>query len=375
MPFNKPRKVCVFTGSRSEYGLMRFLIKAIEEEEALELQLCVTGSHLSELHGRTISEIKNDGVEITSILPLSIESDVVNTMADLSAQTMSSMSQEIKRLRPDVVIVLGDRYEAFAAAAAAFLCKVPVLHIHGGETTEGALDNSLRHAITQISSWHFTAAEAYRQKVIRLGQPENRVFNVGPMVIDALAQPIKACREEFENLTGFRFGPKNALVTFHPETLLPDNGVACFRELITALEKSHFNILFTHPNADEGFREILFEINNFVSKRSGRSWAVASLGQDLYLQALNLFDTMIGNTSSGIIEGPLVGIPVINIGNRQGGRIRYGAVKDVGCNSGELLSSLESITSKKKPNKGIRFSVENKPTNQIIRFLVNQVDL
>jgi len=375
MPFDKPRKVCIFTGSRSEYGLMRFLIKAIEEEESLELQLCVTGSHLSELHGRTISEIENDGVEITSVLPLSIENDAVNTMADLSAETMSGMSQEIKRLRPDAVIVLGDRYEAFAAAAAAFLSKVPVLHIHGGETTEGALDNSLRHAITQISSWHFTAAEAYRQKVIRLGQPENRVFNVGPMVIDALAKPIKASYEEFENLTGYRFGPKNALVTFHPETLLPDNGVACFRELITALERSDLNILFTHPNADEGFREILFEINSLVRKMPGKCWVVASLGQDLYLQALKLFDAMIGNTSSGIIEGPLVGIPVINIGNRQHGRIRYGAVKDVGCNSGELLSSLECITSRKRSDKRISFSAGNTPTDQIIRFLVNQVDL
>ena len=375
MPSIKPRKICVFTGSRSEYGLMRFLIKAIEEEEKLELQLCVAGSHLSELHGRTISEIESDGVEITSILQISAEGMLLDSMADLSAETMASMSREMKRLKPDAVIILGDRYEAFAAAAAAFLSKIPILHIHGGETTEGALDNSLRHAISQMSSWHFTAAEAYRQKVIQLGQPEDKVFNVGPMVIDALAELNEASYEEFENATGYRFGSRNALVTFHPETLLPDNGIACFKELIESLKRTDINILFTHPNADEGFREILFEIDSFVSKNSGRSWIIASLGQDLYLQALNLFDVMIGNTSSGIIEGPLVGIPVINLGNRQQGRMRYGAVKDVDCYSDELLSSLESITRRNASKQKTPFSVDERPTNQIIRFLVSQIDL
>ena len=375
MPSIKPRKVCVFTGSRSEYGLMRFLIKAIEEEEKLKLQLCVAGSHLSEMHGRTISEIESDGVEIASILQISVEGMLLDSMADLSAETMASMSREMKRLKPDAVIILGDRYEAFAAAAAAFLSKVPILHIHGGETTEGALDNSLRHAISQMSSWHFTAAEAYRQKVIQLGQPEDKVFNVGPMVIDALAEPNEASHEEFENATGYRFGSRNALVTFHPETLLADNGIACFKEVIESLKRTDINILFTHPNADEGFREILSEINSFVSKNSDRSWVIASLGQELYLQALNLFDVMIGNTSSGIIEGPLVGIPVINVGNRQEGRMRFGAVKDVDCHSDELLSSLESVARKNASKQNTPFSVNERPTNQIMRFLVSQKEL
>lgn len=371
---NKPRRVCVFTGSRSEYGLMRFLIKAVEEQVELNLQLIVTGSHLSELHGRTVSEIESDGVPISSVLPISINSNSGVTMGDLGAETMKSVSVALKELNPDIMVILGDRYEAFSAAGAAFLNRIPILHIHGGETTEGAIDNNLRHAITQLSSWHFTSAEKYSERVIQMGIPKDRVFEVGPMVIDALASPIKVCRNDFESRTGFQFGSKNALVTFHPETLLPDNGLGCFKELIRALEKSDLHILFTYPNADQGFQDIVLQIERFVSNNRRKRWAIPSLGQDLYLKALHLFDVMVGNTSSGIIEGPLLGIPSINVGNRQQGRLRFGLVQDASCDSKEILSKLANVRSRDKSSDNKPFKLRSKPSEQIIRFLVNQAE-
>lgn len=372
--FKSHKNICVFTGSRSEYGLMRHLIKAIREEDRLNLQLVVAGSHLSNLHGRTIKEIRDDGIEVSSIVPISIDSEIPKTMGELGAEAMKGMSEELKRLEADIVIVLGDRYETFAAAAAAFLSKIPIVHLHGGETTLGAIDNDLRHAITQLSSWHFTAAEEYRQRVIKSGKPEDKVFNIGPMVADALAVKVDTCRKDFEDFTGYRFGARNALVTFHPETLALDSGMSCFKELLYALRHSCFRVLFTHPNADEGYRDIVEEMRRFVELDRERFYCVSSLGQSRYLEALHVFDVMIGNSSSGIIEGPLVGIPVINIGNRQKGRLRYGPVQDIECSSGKILSALEGIRSRSEGDESACSSRPwRRPTDQIMRFLLTNI--
>jgi UDP-N-acetylglucosamine 2-epimerase (non-hydrolysing) len=337
------RRIAVFTGSRAEYGLLRHLICAIEAEPALALQLIVSGSHLSARHGSTVAEIEADGVPIAARVPLSLEATPLPSMAVLTAEALAGVGEALEQLRPELLILLGDRYEAFAAAAAAHLQGIPVAHLHGGETTEGAVDDRLRHAITQLSHWHFTAAEPYRQRVIAMGHPPDRVFNVGPMVLDGLLAAPPACRRAFAQSTGFRFGERNLLVTYHPETLLPDRGVAGFEALLSALEHVRCHVLFTHPNADAGSASLLQRLQAFVARHPQRCWAVPSLGQERYLAALQLFDAMAGNSSSGVIEAPLVGMPVLNIGGRQAGRLRFGAVHDAPADPEALADLLERL--------------------------------
>ena len=336
-------RIAVFTGSRAEYGLLRHLIRAIEAEPALALQLIVSGSHLSARHGHTVAEIEADGVAIAARVPLSLDATPEPSMAALTAEALAGMAAALEKLQPELVILLGDRYEAFAAAAAAHLQGIPVAHLHGGEATEGAVDDRLRHAITQLSHWHFTAAEPYRRRVIAMGQPPDRVFNVGPMVLDGLLTAPPACRHSFAQTTGFRFGERNLLVTYHPETLLPDRGVADFEALLTALERVPCQVLFTHPNADAGSEPLLQRLEAFVAQHPQRCWAVPSLGQERYLAALQLFDAMAGNSSSGVIEAPLVGMPVLNIGGRQAGRLRFGVVHDAPADPEVLTDSLEGL--------------------------------
>jgi UDP-hydrolysing UDP-N-acetyl-D-glucosamine 2-epimerase len=241
------------------------------------------------------------------------------------------------------LILLGDRYEAIAAASAGHLQGIPVVHLHGGETTEGAVDNRLRHSITQLSSWHFTAAEPYRQRVIAMGHPPQRVFTVGPMVLDGLCAAPLANRYTFEQATGFRFADRNLLITYHPETLLADKGLAGFEALLTALEQVPSHVLFTFPNADAGSEQLVERLQKFVQRHPERSWAVPSLGQQLYLAALQLFEAMAGNSSSGIIEAPLLAMPVLNIGGRQAGRLRYGPVRDVPAIPAAIVQGLEQV--------------------------------
>jgi len=364
------RRIAVFTGSRAEYGLMRHLIRAIEAEPALTLQLIVSGSHLSACHGNTVAEIEADGVAIAARVPLSLETTPLPSMAALTAEAMAGVGGALQQLQPALLILLGDRYEAFAAAAAAHLQGIPVAHLHGGETTEGAVDDRLRHAITQLSHWHFTAAEPYRQRVIAMGQPPDRVYNVGPMVLDGLLATPPACRQTFEQSTGFRFGEFNLLVTYHPETLLHDRGVAGFEALLNALERVPCHVLFTHPNADAGSASLLERLQAFVARHSHRCWAVPSLGQERYLAALQLFDAMAGNSSSGVIEAPLAGIPALNIGGRQTGRLHVGSVHNAmaDTDSIEQLLIKAFAESKKRQTKDQR-RITHSPSTEVTRVI------
>ncbi|UPM49285.1 UDP-N-acetylglucosamine 2-epimerase [Synechococcus sp. A10-1-5-1] len=323
------RTVAVFTGNRSEYGLLRHLIAGIAADPGLSLRLIVSGSHLAASHGNTLAEIEADGHQPAALVPLALDQTPPPSMAALSAEALAGVAEALERLQPELLIVLGDRYEAFAAAAAAHLVGIPVVHLHGGETTQGAVDDRLRHAITQLSTWHFAATEPYRKRVIAMGNPPENVFNVGPMVLDGLLAAPPASRSAFELATGYRFGSSNLLITYHPETLLEDRGVAGFEALLQALEVTPCQVLFTHPNADAGRDQLLALLQAFMQQHPHRSWVVPSLGQELYLAALQLFEAMAGNSSSGVIEAPLLGMPVLNIGDRQAGRLRHGHVHDV----------------------------------------------
>jgi len=337
------RDIAVFTGSRAEYGLLRHLIAAIAAAPGLNLQLIVSGSHLSASHGGTFAEIEADGHQPAALVPLALDQSPPLSMAALSAEVLAGLAQALEALQPERLILLGDRYEAFAAATAAHLQGIPVVHLHGGETTQGAVDDRLRHAITQLSTWHFTGAEPYRQRVIAMGHPPEHVFNVGPMVLDGLLAAPPASRSAFEQATGYRFGSRNLLITYHPETLLEDRGVAGFGALLQALEGVHCHVLFTHPNADAGRDRLLTVLEAFVKRHPKRSWAVPSLGQQRYLTALQLFEAMAGNSSSGVIEAPLLGMPVLNVGDRQTGRLRHGCVLDVPADLRSLERGLEQV--------------------------------
>ena len=247
--------------------------------------------------------------------------------------------------------MLGDRYEAFAAAAAAHLINIPVAHLHGGESTYGAIDDKLRHSITQLSSLHFTAAEEYRKRVVSMTGAEERVWNVGPMVIDGMKHLPDIGRIDFEKSTGFKFGTKNLLVTYHPETLLQDRGVAGFKTLLEALEQIDCNVLFTQPNADEGSRELQEMLEIYVRKHQKKSLYIKSLGHARYLAALRLFEAMAGNSSSGIIEAPILSMPVLNIGGRQDGRVRSPLILDVSGESSAIRSGLSSVLAKGARNE------------------------
>lgn len=322
-------RIAVFTGSRSEYGLLRYLINRIHLSSCLTLQLIVSGTHLSKNYGLTVTEIENNAIPITARIYLDLDSVAMPSMGELTGQALIKISQTLRELTPDYLILLGDRYETFAAAASAHLLGINVIHLHGGESTEGAVDDRLRHSITQLSTWHFTSAESYRLRVIQMGHSSECVFNVGPMALDGFYHANIGDRRSFETQTGFRFGERNLLVTYHPETLLADYGMEGFRALLNAIDSVSCNVLFTHPNADTGSRELLSELQGYVSENSLRCWSCPSLGHQLYLSALHLFDAMAGNSSSGVIEAPLVAMPVLNIGRRQLGRIKYESCIDI----------------------------------------------
>ena len=368
------RRILVVTGSRAEYGLLRQLLKLISESPQHELLILVTGTHLSPKHGHTIEEIEADGFQIVAQVPLDLDQDLC--MAELTAQALAGCAKIFERLHPDAVILLGDRYEIFAAATAAHLARIPIAHLHGGETTEGAIDDALRHSITQMATWHFTAAEPYLQRILAMGVNPTRCHSVGPLILDALQEPTTITREEFEVSTGFKFGSFNILLTYHPETLAADLGKRGLVALLNALETilqqnaSSLHLLFTHPNADEGGNEFASLVQSFCEKHVNRCWFVSSLGQQRYVAALHWFDALIGNTSSGVIEAPLVGTTVLNIGDRQKGRVRFGPVYDVDPVEKDIRSVLNALLTAQYSDKSNMINVNYpSPAMQIFRIL------
>ncbi len=366
------------TGSRSEYGLLKRLIWLIHQSDQLSLRLVITGSHLSKSHGFTLSEIKADGFDIAAQVRLSIEQGT--SIAELTAEAIQGFALVLNKLQPQAVVLLGDRYETFGASVAAHFAGIPIAHIHGGETTEGALDDALRHCITHFSTWHFTAAIPYLDRVLAMGADPSRSHCVGPLVLDALREPLQLTREQFENQTGYRFSSRNWLITYHPETLAPDFGVAGLIALLTALEvelaaaSRNLHILITGANADPAGREIMEILQRFQQTHAECCWFLQSLGQQRYLAALNWFDAVIGNSSSGIIEAPMIGIPVLNIGNRQKGRLRFGDVQDVPPNADDILSSLRSLKHKKQKSQSMfRGAHHESPAAQICRIIESEL--
>jgi len=316
------KKIAVVTGTRAEFGLLSPLIDEIQNGQEMQLQLIVTAMHLSPEFGYTVDEIEKKGYKIDRKVECLLSSDTAVGITKSIGLAMIGFADALNELNPDLVIILGDRTEMLAAATAAMVANIPIAHIHGGETTEGAYDESIRHAITKMSYLHFASTETYRQRIIQLGEQPERVFNVGAIGLDSIKNMQLLDKEEFEQSINFKLGKNNILITFHPVTLESQSAQAQFKailDVLGSLKDTHF--IFTHANSDKNGRVINQMIEQFVNENKDKAVAFKSLGQLRYLSALKFMDVVLGNSSSGIIEVPYFNIPTINVGDRQKGRI------------------------------------------------------
>lgn len=341
------RKICVITGSRAEYGLLSGLMHAIKNDPELELQVIATNMHLSPEFGLTYKCIEEDGFTIDKKVQMLISSDTANATAKSVGLGFMGFADAYEDLKPDLIVVLGDRYEIISAVSTALFYKIPVAHLHGGEISEGAYDDCIRHAVTKMSHLHFTSTEAYRQRVIQLGEDPQRVFNVGAPGIENIKKVPLMSKSELEaTLDGFKLGDKTLLVTYHPVTLENSTAAEQTQNLLAALdEMSDSKVIFTLPNSDTDGRIIIQLIQEYASRNKDRVVAFQSLGLRRYLSALQYVKAVVGNSSSGIIEVPSFGIPTLNIGDRQKGRIAADSVFHCGTSKSEILNGLRKVLS------------------------------
>lgn len=336
------KKICVITGTRADYGLLRPLIKKIKRDNYFKLQLVATGMHLSPEFGLTYKEIESDGLIIDEKVEMLMSSDTSIGISKSMGLSMIGFADVFSRLNPDMILVLGDRYEIFSAVSSALSFRIPVAHIHGGETTEGAIDESMRHSITKMSHLHFTSTETYRNRVIQLGENPGRVFNVGAIGIDSIKELNLLEKDQLEKDIKFKFGNRTAIVTFHPVTLENSSSEEQFKELLNALDKfEDLKIIFTKSNSDTDGRIINKMIDEYVNNNIDKAIAFTSMGQLRYLSSLQYVDLIVGNSSSGIIEVPSFNIPTINIGDRQKGRIQAETVINCKPVESEIYKSIE----------------------------------
>tara|TARA_X000000368_G_scaffold404412_1_gene380415 strand:- start:1962 stop:3128 length:1167 start_codon:yes stop_codon:yes gene_type:complete len=343
----KIKNICVVTGSRAEYGLLKPLLTKIKASKNYNLQLVVTGMHLSKKFGNTINEIENDNFNIFQKIDILPEKKSNFYVGKTISNGIEQFSKFFIKHSPDILIVLGDRYEIFACSAAAYFLKIPIAHINGGETTEGAFDEGIRHSITKMSYLHFTSTENYKKRVIQLGEDPNRVFNVGGLFLDSIKESKILSKKELESDLNIVLQKKNLIVTYHPETLSSKSQKKSFTELLNALHvKNDINLIFTSPNADPGNDEIFEAINSFVRKNRHRSSSFKSLGHLRYFSLLNYVDGVIGNSSSGITEAPAFNIGTINIGDRQTGRIKGESIIDCDSDAAAIEYAINKLYSK-----------------------------
>jgi len=322
------KKICVVTGTRAEYGLLRRVMDGIRNSPLLELQIIATGMHLSPEFGMTFEEIEADGFHINCKVEMLMSSDTAVGVTKSMGLGMIGFADALGGLKPDLMLLLGDRYEVFAAAASALISRVPIAHVHGGETTEGAFDEAIRHSVTKMSHLHFVAAEEYRRRVIQLGEPPERVFQVGGLGVDNIVRLEPLTRDELEAALSFKLRDRNLLITFHPVTLEHNTSAAQMGELLAALgDEKDTGLIFTMPNADTDGRVLFRKIESFCSNHPNAR-AYTSLGHLRYLSCIKHVDGVVGNSSSGLTEVPSFKKGTINIGDRQRGRLRANSVID-----------------------------------------------
>ncbi|EKP0313039.1 UDP-N-acetylglucosamine 2-epimerase (hydrolyzing) [Aeromonas veronii] len=339
------RKICVVTATRAEYGPLKALLEDIKNDSELELQIISTGTHLSPEYGLTNQQILNDGFFINKKIEILLSSDTAVGVSKSMGLAQISFAEAFEELKPDILLVLGDRYELIPIVSAANVSLIPVAHISGGEVTEGAIDELIRHAVTKLSHLHFTAMNEYSQRVIQMGEQPERVFTVGEVGLDNLLRMKLMSRDEFEESIGRKLNKRNILFTYHPVTTQEIYEVERdFNQILLGLEQLHDTlIIFTKANADVGGRLINKMIDEYVEKHSEKAIAFTSLGQLRYLSALQYVDAVVGNSSSGIVEAPSFKVATINIGDRQRGRVKAQSTLDIGVDAAELVSALQTI--------------------------------
>ena len=321
------RRICVVTGTRAEYGILYGLMKAVAEDPGLKLQLVVTGSHLDPERGHTVENIEQDGFSIDARVDIVEAADDPVSVARSAGRCVSGIAEALDRLAPDLVVLVGDRYEALAAAQATTILNIPLAHIHGGEVTEGAFDDSLRHAISKLAHLHFVAAEPYRNRVIQLGEAPDRVYTVGAPGLDTIVDADLLDMTELEGRLDFKMGEKFFLLTYHPETRSDLDMERLGSELFGALDAfPDYRVIVTGVNVDPGRDAVSHMLQRFVGERLGRAVMRESLGRIGYLSAVKHAAAVIGNSSSGIIEAPALNTPTVNIGDRQKGRLMAGSI-------------------------------------------------
>jgi GDP/UDP-N,N'-diacetylbacillosamine 2-epimerase (hydrolysing) len=339
------RKICIITGTRAEYGLLRWVMQGIKDDNELTLQIIATGMHLSPEFGLTYKAIEQDGFEIDRKVEMLTSSDTSVGIAKSMGLGMIGFADALHDLKPDLIVVLGDRFEIFSAVSAALVARIPVAHLHGGETTEGAFDEALRHSITKMSHLHFVAAEPYRQRVIQLGEQPDHVFLVGGLGIDNIKHLQLLDRTALETSLDFKLGVKNLLITFHPVTLETATAANQMQELLAALAQlKDTQLIFTLPNADTDGRALIEMVQNFV-KQHLNARAYTSLGQLRYLSCIAQVDGVLGNSSSGLAEVPSFKKGTINIGDRQRGRLQADSVINCEPTQGSIASALTKLYS------------------------------
>ncbi len=340
------KKIAIITATRAEYGILTPLIRAVHEHPDCALQLYVTGTHLSEKHGYTIQQIREDHFPIFQTVPILEEGNTPCDITCTMANAARGFAECFRRERPDLAVLLGDRTEMLGIAAAALNERIPIAHIHGGEVTEGAVDESIRHALTKMSYLHFTSAEIYRQRVIQLGEEPRRVFNTGSLGTDNILHSELMTQEEIRREAGIPGQIPFAAVTFHPVTLEPDTAKAQTEELCKAMERNlSFYYLITGANADVGGDIVNAVLAEFADAHPERARLVASLGMKRYLSAVKYASFVLGNSSSGVIEAPVLGTPTVNVGDRQRGRVMADSVISCGPRANEISDAIQKAAS------------------------------
>lgn len=344
------KKVCIVTGTRAEYGLLKPIINKVHNSKELDLQLLVTGMHLSTEFGLTYKEIEGDGYPITAKIEMLLSSDTAVGVTKSMGVALIGFADYFEVHEPDIVIILGDRYEMLMAASAAMVARIPIAHIHGGELTEGVIDEAVRHSITKMSCLHFTATEEYRNRVIQMGEQPQSVYNVGALGVESIKSLSLMTKDSLERSIRFTFETPTVMVTYHPVTLEHRESIAAeeqFENILSVIAKhKKLKVIFTKANADPYGRIINQMIEDFVKINRQRCIAFTSLGQLRYLSVLQFCDVVMGNSSSGIIEAPSFGIPTINIGNRQKGRVCAKSVINCGNEIEDIEKALDLACSK-----------------------------
>ena len=340
------RKICVVSTSRADYGLLFWLLKEIEKSRFLELSLVLSGAHLEERFGLTYKEIERDFKHFYKV-PLGLENDDETALCLAFSAGVAGFSKVLEQIKPDIMVLLGDRYEMLSAGIAGMLRAVPLAHIHGGESTQGAIDEGIRHALTKMSHIHFCATSLYKKRIIQLGENPARVYNVGGLGVENIKRLELLGKKDFENSIGFKLGKKNILVTFHPQTIEKKSASKQFSQILNALDSlkdTHF--IFTGANADNGGKIINEMAQSYCLKNQEKAIFVMSLGQLRYLSAIKHADIVLGNSSSGISEAPSLKKATINIGNRQKGRIKAASIIDTKCDKSKILKAIKKAYSK-----------------------------